>query len=121
MESYDPSIRLELSRIVRRALAKRQGDRFQSMTELLRELARLPDVSKLNKRESGSAPCKNRPTGVKGRLIDQVLDTLSAGRDPCKTPPATTSSDSQSELIEFLLSKIGPFGMEAISPSESTS
>lgn len=119
MESYDPSIRPELSRIVRKALAKRQKDRFQSMTELLRELARLPNISKLNKRESGLSSCEKTSTSIKRRLIEQVLNTLSAGRDPCQTPPDTTNPKSQSELSEFLLSNLGPFGIEAVSPSTS--
>jgi serine/threonine-protein kinase len=117
MESYDPSIPKELGRIVRTALAKRPKDRFQSVVEFLRELARLPNDSKIDERESRSATDEDRSSGVETRLIDQVLDTLSTGRDSSKKESHRASSNLQSELSELLLSTLGPFGMEAVSPS----
>ncbi len=121
MESYDPSIRQDLGRIVCKALAKRPKDRYQSAIEFLRELARLPDASELHERTAGQATIENTSRAAKRCFSEEVLATLRTCRDSGKKPPVTASSNSQSELSEFLLSKLGPFGMETFSPSKSSS
>jgi serine/threonine-protein kinase len=117
MESYDPSIPKELGPMVRTALAKQPKDRFQSVVEFQRELARLSEAPKINERVERSQADENEWSGVEPGFMEYVLDTLSTGRESSRTDSHQATYNFQTELSELLLSTLGPFGMEAVSPS----
>jgi serine/threonine-protein kinase len=114
MACYEPSIQDEHARFVRKTLAKNPGDRYPSLVELLRDLARLPSISALYERKPGPATGETTSSAAKGRFSDHVLAALSDGS---KEPLLSASSNTQSELSEFLLSDLGPFGIGVASPS----